>query len=139
MGTTIRPEVSEKNPYWIERHRYYELKHFCLQYQSWKRAYFALDGMSKRPADLAAIAKRYPGGDPVSKCVEARIFYKDRIDMVEKAARETDPIIGRYILRAVTEGVSYEVAKTRDHIPCSKDVYYELYRKFFWLLHQARQ
>lgn len=28
MGTTIRPELSEKNPYWIERHRYYELKHF---------------------------------------------------------------------------------------------------------------
>ena len=26
MGTTIRPELSEKNPYWIERHRYYELK-----------------------------------------------------------------------------------------------------------------
>ena len=21
MGTTIRPELSEKNPYWIERHR----------------------------------------------------------------------------------------------------------------------
>jgi hypothetical protein len=30
MGTTIRPELSEKNPYWIERHRYYELKHFLL-------------------------------------------------------------------------------------------------------------
>lgn len=27
MATTIRPELSEKNPYWIERHRYYELKH----------------------------------------------------------------------------------------------------------------
>lgn len=26
MGTTIRPELSEKNPYWIERHRYYHLK-----------------------------------------------------------------------------------------------------------------
>ena len=31
MATMIRPELSEKNPYWIERHRYYELKHFCLQ------------------------------------------------------------------------------------------------------------
>ena len=27
MATTIRPELSEKNPYWIEKHRYYELKH----------------------------------------------------------------------------------------------------------------
>lgn len=33
MSTTIRPEVSEKNQYWIEKHRYYELKHFCLQYK----------------------------------------------------------------------------------------------------------
>lgn len=46
MGTTIRPELSEKNPYWIERHRYYELKHFCLQYPIWKKAYAALDGLA---------------------------------------------------------------------------------------------
>lgn len=26
MATTIRPELSEKNPYWIEKHRYYEIK-----------------------------------------------------------------------------------------------------------------
>ena len=49
MGTTIRPELSEKNPYWIERHRYYELKHFCLQYPIWKKAYAALDGFSGLP------------------------------------------------------------------------------------------
>lgn len=139
MGTNIRPEVSEKNPYWIDRHRYYELKHFCLQYPSWKRAYFTLDGMSKRPTDLAVIAKRYPDGDPVSKCAEARIFYKDRIDMVEKAAADTDSEIGRYILKAVTEGLSFDVLKVREGIPCGKDYYYELYRKFFWLLHRARQ
>lgn len=34
MGTTIRPELSEKNPYWIEKHRYYELKHFVFSIQS---------------------------------------------------------------------------------------------------------
>ena len=43
MGTTLRAELSEKNPYWIEKHRYYELKHFCLQYPIWKKAYSALD------------------------------------------------------------------------------------------------
>ena len=37
MGNIIRAEVSENNPYWIEKHRYYELKHFCLQYPTWKR------------------------------------------------------------------------------------------------------
>lgn len=138
MGTNIRPEVSEKNPYWIDRHRYYELKHFCLQYPSWKRAYLSLDGMSKRPID-SVIVKHFPGSDPVSRCAEARIFYKDRIDMVELAANDTDPLLGQYILQAVTEGLSYDVMRVRKGVPCSKDAYYELYRKFFWLLHQARK
>ena len=30
MSTVIRPEISEKNKYWISKHRYYELKHLCL-------------------------------------------------------------------------------------------------------------
>lgn len=49
MGTNIRPELSNKSPYWIERHRYYELKHFCLQYPIWKRAYAALGNLGANP------------------------------------------------------------------------------------------
>lgn len=139
MGTSIRPEVSEKNPYWIDRHRYYELKHFCLQYPGWKKVYLSLDGMCARPSDLIVVSNKFPNSDPVSKCAEARIFYAKRIEMIEKAARDTDQLIGSYILKAVTEGLSYEILKVRDSLPCGKDYYYELYRKFFWLLHIARQ
>ena len=39
MSTVIRPEISKKNLYWIPKHRYYELKHFCLQYPEWKKNY----------------------------------------------------------------------------------------------------
>ena len=42
MGTVITPEISEKNEYWISRHRYYELKHFCLQYKEWVKSYLGL-------------------------------------------------------------------------------------------------
>lgn len=57
MANDIRPEVSQKNPYWIGKHRYYELKHFCLQYPIWKKAYLSLDALSKRPADLQVFIK----------------------------------------------------------------------------------
>lgn len=30
-----RKTLSKKNPYHISKHRYYELKHFCLQYHEW--------------------------------------------------------------------------------------------------------
>ena len=46
MGTKIRPELSKKNKYWIPRHRYYELKHFCLQYPEWKEQYTNLSSVT---------------------------------------------------------------------------------------------
>ena len=90
MGTTIRPELSEKNPYWIERHRYYELKHFCLQYPIWKKAYAALDGLSRRPSDLEVFSKKGEISDPTVRCVEARSYYIERMKTVEQAAIATD-------------------------------------------------
>ena len=138
MGTTIRPELSEKNKYWVEKHRYYELKHFCLQYPIWKKAYAALDGLSKRPADLEAIQATNTIGDPTAKCAEAKAFYSERIEMVERVANETDSELSSYILKAVTEAISYDHLKSRLDIPCGKDTYYKLYRRFFWLLNDAR-
>lgn len=136
MGTVIRPEVTEKSEYWINKHRYYELKHFCMQYPIWKKAYASLTGLSKRPDDLVIFSK--VNGDPTERCVEAKEFYFDRILMVEKAAMRADPIIGPRILDGVIHGLSYDKLRARKDIPCSKDEYYHLYRKFFWNLHIAR-
>lgn len=138
MGTTIRPEVSEKNPYWIEKHRYYELKHFCLQYAMWKKICGSLDSLSRRPDNSAAFAKNGTVGDPTARCAEAREYYSDRMKMVEQAAVATDAELSNYILKGVTEGWSYDILKARLDIPCCKDVYYNLYRRFFWLLNKAR-
>lgn len=137
MGTTIRPELSEKNKYWIERHRYYELKHFCLQYPIWKKAYLSLDSLSKRPADLALFTQQ-AHGDPTARCAEAREFYFDRMNLLERVAQETHPVLASYILQAVTTGLSYDCLKARLEIPCCKDTYYDLYRRFFWLLNKER-
>lgn len=138
MATTIRAELSEKNPYWIEKHRYYELKHFCLQYPVWRKAYNALDGLSKRPSDLAMFVATSTLGDPTAKCGMAKAFYSHRTDMLERIAEQTDNVLGSYILKGVTEGWSYDILKARLEIPCCKDTYYELYRRFFWLLNKER-
>ena len=61
MGTSIRPEVSSKKEYWLSRHRYYELKHFCLQYPEWKRNYRALDGFAPHSPGLRERVGRTPG------------------------------------------------------------------------------
>lgn len=137
MATNVRPEVSKRNPYYIERERYYELKHFCRQYPIWKKAYAALDGLSKRPADLEALRSSQKG-DPTVRCVEARDAYASKIEMVEKCAKETTSDLYSYLMSYVTKGDAYSVLKVRDHIPCCKDVFYDIVRKFFWLLSKTR-
>ena len=137
MSTNIRAELSQKNPYWIERHRYYELKHFCLQYSIWKRALVILD------TDLKAFCISEPINNPsVSKPVEElalkRLYFKNRIDMVDRASSEADSSLSNYILEAVTKGLSYDTLKSLYSIPCCKDTYYNVYRRFFWLLDKAR-
>ena len=136
MATVIRAEISEKNKYWIDKHRHYELKHFCLQYPSWKRAYGELDGFNGRGGD--GIKNSMPG-DPTGKVVEMRNIYLDRMDLVRRIAFEADPELSNYIFRAVTEGLSYTYLRTKLAIPCGRDMYYDRYRRFFWLLSQARK
>ena len=138
MSTDLKPELSEKNEYYVEKHRYYELKHFCLQYPIWKKAYVALDGYSSRSLDIIKSSMSNQVSDPVLKCVEARLFYRERMNIVEEVAKETSEDLYGYILKGVTEGVSYNYLKARLEIPCCRDVYYKLYRRFFWLLNKAR-
>lgn len=140
MGTKIRPEISENNKYWISRHRYYELKHFCLQYPIWKKAYSVLDDVcvSAVNLDIITASSGFPG-DPTAKCAMAKVYYSERISMLEKIAVETDKVLCNYILKAVTEDLSYTYLKTKLDIPCSKDMYYDRYRKFFWLLSKERE
>ena len=136
MSTTIKPELSERNKYWIEKHRYYELKHFCLQYPSWKKAYILCSISGKSKGNLAI--KMDDISKPTEECALKRVFYSNRIDMVEQAAKDADEFLASYILKAVTTGMSYDTLRVQMNIPCSRDVYYEYYRKFFWLLDKAR-
>lgn len=140
MSTVIRPETSEKNIYWLPRHRYYELKHFCMQYPDWKKARLALIGMACNSTEEEKIptSKTNAISDPTGNEAIAISYFSDRINMVEKAAIEADPELSNYILVGITEGLSYNILKARLDIPCCKETYYDRYRRFFWILNKTR-
>lgn len=138
MATIIRAEISSKNKYWIDKHRHYELKHFCLQYPEWKRICGDIDSLGSSLSNLSGAYSRIDISDTTAKCAIKRIYYTDRIKLVERAAREADDILYEYILRGVTEGLSFTYLKTILQIPCSRDLYYDRYRKFFWILSKMR-
>ena len=139
MSTVIRPVISEKNKYYIDKHRYYELKHFCLQYKEWKKAYELCNDSIIYTTN---IDDNFTGSimpsDLTAKYAIKKAEYAERIKKVELAAKEADEYLYEYILKAVTEGLSYTYLKTRLNIPCGRDMYYDRYRKFFWLLSESR-
>lgn len=138
MATVIRPKISEKNKYYIDKHRYYELKHFCLQYKEWRKKYEACN----ESIIFASSIERNPTSnlpsDLTAKYAMKKVYYGERISLIEKAAMEADDFLYPYILRAVTEGLSYTYLKSKLEIPCGRDMYYDRYRKFFWLLSESR-
>ena len=132
MATKVRPQLSKKNKYWISKHRYYELKHFCLQYPEWKELL----------RDAAWLTGE-PGGDPEwSDPTSGEVCSRERlvrqVRMVEDCAYAASSEIGSYILKAVTEDLSFVHLSMIDGIPCGKDMYYDRYRRFFWLLDMSR-
>lgn len=108
MATVLRSELSPKNKYYIDKRRYYELKHFCLQYPEWKQTYTYLDD----PAILISTIDYIPR-DPTAKRAMAKLYYSERIKLIEKTAIEIDPdpYLYAYIIKGVTEERSYTYLK----------------------------
>ena len=138
MATVIRAKLSEKNKYYIDKHRYYELKHFCLQYNEWKKAYVACCESIIFTSKFEKLPSDNTPGDLTAKYAMRRAQYAEKIQMIETLAKEADEFLYPYILKGVTEGVSYPYLKGKLDIPCGRDMYYDRYRKFFWLLSEAR-
>ena len=133
-----RAELSVKNKYWIPKYRYYELKYFCLQYPEWRKRYSEVDllaspSMNRRVSDTNNIP------DIVAKKAIEKGRYANLMKQVEQAAISADSDIYQYIIKGVTEGMSYTYMEAYLRIPCSKDTYYDRYRKFFWLLDQTHE
>lgn len=133
-----RTKLSNKSTYYIEKFRFLELQNFCRQYPIWQQAYQSLSELSHKPQSLDIFRTTGLCTDPTANCALARVYYQERIKMLERVATATDECLAPYILEGVTKGVSYDVLKANFNIPCCRNAYYNLYRRFFWLLNKER-
>lgn len=111
----------------------------CLQYPGWKIAYADFENVSVPLSMIEYYPTSNLPGDPTAKRAMLKCYYSERIKMVEATAMEADGYLYQYIIKAVTEGLSYTYLKTKLGIPCGKDMYYDRYRRFFWLLNNNRE
>lgn len=121
----------------VSKRKMNELKRYCQKYHSWVVAledinYLQTSGVSFAKIKTSAIA------NPTADITEVRDVLIKNIYVVEKSAELTDPVVGKLIFKAVTEGLGYDKLKAVADIPCSKPTYYKLYRKFFWILDKSR-
>lgn len=117
MSTIIRPKLSKSNPYYISKHRYYELKHHCLQYDEWRKALVKESNKSLESEETDRVATDLA-------------HYSLAMEEVERCCKEAGNDIFKWLFIAVTEGKSYAILVP----PCSKEYFYQRYRKFFWML-----
>lgn len=132
-----KPELSLKNPYYLPRHRYYELKHFCLQYGDWKRGLARLNVWEAHGYETGGIARGNTPSNPTERYALLRAYYSERIALVNHCLSQIEPSIAPYLRKGVTEGLSYNQLRAQG-CPCGNEMYYDLYHKFFWLLSKER-
>ena len=122
--------------YWLPRHRFYELKHFCLQYPEWKNLLEKFKMEVGR--DLIRVNGRNFPERPTENLGISLGEISGKVSIIEEVARETDGELWSYILRAVGYGDSYGRLKEVYKMPCSRGIFSEKYRKFFWLLDKSQ-
>lgn len=90
--------MSGKDEWWISKHRLYELKHYCMQYDEWKKEYKLL-------TELVDI----DGFDPTGELATTLVSYRRNMKLVEDVCAATDELRANDILKAVTKGIRFEL------------------------------
>lgn len=138
MCTNVRPVISKNNDFYISKERYYELKHFCMQYNDWKKALLSLETLNFNGSIPEFLTTPRYKTSPVERIIIAREHFKEKIDMIEESANLADDEIADYILLSVTKNLSCVALINKYDMPCGKDKFYKAYRKFFWYLSNMR-
>ena len=137
MSKDVRSELSKRNKWHISKHKFLELKHFCMQYPEWHKLYLELSLRGYTAASGNEIKCCNLDGHVGDAAIEMYYISK-KMDLIKEVAYRTDPILGDYIFKAVTNGYPFTYLKAILEIPCERDMYYDRYRKFFWLLSHER-
>ena len=122
--------------YWIPNHRYLELKHFCLQYPEWKKLLKKFKMEVSRNL-IRANGRNFPER-PTENLGISLGEILGKVSLIEEVCKETDEGLWRYILMAVAYGDCYGRLKEVYKMPCSRAIFSEKYRKFFWLLDKSQ-
>ena len=122
-----------KGAYGLEKHETYMAIHYACMYDKWKRQYNEMDTCIKGISYDEKIGTA--AGDPTFTLAERRVELSRKITIIEAAARLTSKKYYDFILKALTaENSSLDYVRLHYDMPCGKNTFYVLRRKFYYLL-----
>jgi len=130
-------ELSERSKWHVSNERRLELEHFVRQYDDWHRAILDLNLYSMaHPTE--AQRKAGVATSQTEKVAISLTFYKERINLVNRAAAMTDPMLAKPILFCVMYRLPYDKINAQYDVPCGRDMFYDKVRQFIWTLDKLR-
>lgn len=130
-------DLKFSSEYNISRHRYRELKEFCLQYEE-KKAELQQIYTSSTVAPEVAVKGGLPGTPTEKKAMRASSL-KGEIKLIDDSICEAcgeDVGIIEFLKKNVTSGIGFEALGC---VPCSCRSFYQYRRFFFFLLDKRKK
>ena len=143
--STMKTELSEKNPRWVPKERQLELVHFTKQLKYWITEYNNYDIASVKYTDKITVSDI---SDRTAKTAIKKAEYAKKINMVNDSARkavydvvpwidfEKRCILVDKLLEGIIDGKKYYALGIDNLI--SEYYYYRIYRSYFWFLDKER-
>lgn len=112
-----------KNEYELSKHRFYELKHFCMQYPEWEMLYLELNGWATE------IGKNE--GDTTSRDGIRRADLMYKMELIRETCHD---ICGEYEKQVF----EYVILGNKPILRSDQRDFWYYYRKFFWELSKRK-
>lgn len=124
-------ELTPNNPFYLTKWRTLEIKNFALQYPEWKKQLTELPLMHGIPSERVDCSR--------TDIYEKRIELLSKIEMVERACKMGGEDMWTYILKGMTEGLTYENLTLVHGMPCCRNHYYRYLRASLYFLSEIRK
>ena len=132
MMTQIRTP-SNKSQYFLPKETFLTVVHYCRQYPIWLSELNALSD-SRHGVDYDSDRIQSSGShDQVFDIVAQREKLVTKKDVIEKTAAAVSGGLQSWLILGVCYGLTYFQLADRG-IPCGKDLYYQMRRKFYFEL-----
>lgn len=125
----------------LDRDVYMELKHWCFQYNSWKKELKELnDSLKPSGINNDGMPHAQNTSSLTEKTAIRLVMLQKKIDMLDKAANITNKEFAKYmILYCTNRDMSFDTLQRKYHIPCSKATFFRLRTQFFKNLYELKE